>query len=256
MFYLAVNGAKYYVDSSQSNPSYRLYRFFWRLVDWIYPPRCAGCGCLGNRWCRDCQSKIREIYPPYCQKCGIPTKGGKICLNCNSSEPKYDAIRAYAFYEEPLRSALHRLKYHRDIALADLFALNLLNLFSRVQWDVDFITAVPLGVARLKERGYNQSALLAYPLSLATHIPYRSQALKRIRETESQVKLNIRERKENVSNAFYGNRDLVTGKNILIVDDITTTGATLNACASALKNAGANHVYGLTLARTYNNRNI
>lgn len=241
---------EYSVAGGSSSYSFWIYRSFWKLVDWLYPPHCAGCGKVGFRWCADCQTKVVEIHHPYCHKCGIPTKGEKICVNCATNDPYFEAIRAYAFYQEPLRNALHRLKYHRDIALGDIFALPLINLVHRLAWDIDLITAVPLGVVRLKERGYNQSSLLAYPLSLAIRIPYRGKALNRVRETESQVNLSLQERQENVSDAFQANRDLVAGKNVLVVDDVTTTGSTLNACAKALKIAGANHVYGLTLART------
>lgn len=241
---------EYSVAGASSSYSFWIYRSFWKLVDWLYPPHCAGCGKGGIRWCADCQSKVIEIHPPYCLKCGIPTKGEKICINCSTNEPFFDAIRAYAFYQEPLRTALHRLKYHRDIALGDIFALHLIELFHHLAWDIDLITAVPLGVVRLRERGYNQASLLAYPLSLATRIPYHSKVLKRVRETDSQVKLSVQERQENVLDAFQAKSDLVAGKKVLVVDDVTTTGSTLNACAKALKVAGANQVYGLTLART------
>lgn len=240
----------YSVAGETSSYSFWLYRSFWKLVDWLYPPQCAGCGKFGYRWCDDCQNKVLEIHQPYCLKCGSPTKGEKICASCATIEPVYDAIRAYALYEEPLRAALHRLKYHRDIALADIFAMHLIKLFNQMAWEVDWITAVPLGVVRLKERGYNQASLLAYPLSLATRVPYHSKLLKRVRETASQVKLSVQERQANVAGAFSANSDLVAGKNVLVIDDVTTTGSTLNACAQALKTAGANHIYGLTLART------
>jgi ComF family protein len=117
------------------------------------------------------------------------------------------------------------------------------------KWDVDVITPVPLGLARLVQRGYNQSALLARPLALALGVRYYPQSLRRSRETRSQVGLSAAQRKENVIGAFEARSDLVSGRNILVVDDVTTSGATLEACAVALFDAGALKVFGLTLAR-------
>jgi predicted amidophosphoribosyltransferase len=106
-----------------------------------------------------------------------------------------------------------------------------------------------LGVARLKECGYNQAALLARPLALGCGLAFRPQALTRVRETRSQVGLSFVQRCENVSGAFQAWPDRVSGLNVLVVDDVATSSATLEACAAALLGAGANQVYGLTLAR-------
>jgi ComF family protein len=122
-------------------------------------------------------------------------------------------------------------------------------LLASLSWPIEIVVPVPIGRARRKERGYNQAALLAYPLALCSEIPYQSHALSRKRETRTQVGLNPLERKLNVADAFVAAREFVEGKSVLVVDDVTTTGATLNACAQALISAGARLVYGLTLAR-------
>jgi competence protein ComFC len=122
-------------------------------------------------------------------------------------------------------------------------------LFENVKWDIDLIAPVPLGLARLAERGYNQSSLLARPLSLALNVPYRPQVLTRARETRSQVGLTAAERRLNVSGAFTAHPNWPPGCRILLVDDVATSGSTLEACAEALFAAGARQVYGLTLAR-------
>jgi ComF family protein len=114
---------------------------------------------------------------------------------------------------------------------------------------VELVTPVPLGVARHAQRGYNQSALLAFPLALSSKLAYGSQALIKVREARSQVGLSLAERFENVAGAFQASPKIVAGKTILIVDDVTTSGATMQACATALLQAGAHQVYGLTLAR-------
>lgn len=157
--------------------------------------------------------------------------------------------RSWGIFTGPLRKAIHRMKYKRDISLGDRLSEVLFELVDQLGWRFDLVTAVPLNPARAKERGYNQSALLAIPVALAYNIPYKSNAIRRVKNTRSQVGLTRNERKENVHGAFEANANLVKGRSLLIIDDVCTTGATLEACAQALKTAGARQVYGLTLAR-------
>jgi competence protein ComFC len=128
----------------------------------------------------------------------------------------------------------------------------LINLACQLNWDLDMVVPVPLGAARQKERGYNQASLLARPLAMQLNLNYRSKALLRVRETQSQIELNREQRKLNVAGAFRADPKNVAGKNVLVIDDVTTTGSTLDSCADALLYAGAGKVYGLTLARAEN----
>ncbi|MFC1879810.1 ComF family protein [Chloroflexota bacterium] len=116
-------------------------------------------------------------------------------------------------------------------------------------WPIDLIAPVPMGKARKAERGYNQAAFLALPLALGCRIPYQPKALIRSRQTRSQVGLTTEQRRVNVAGAFKANPDIVRDKTVLVVDDVATSGATMDACALALKDAGAAVVYGLALAR-------
>jgi ComF family protein len=152
-----------------------------------------------------------------------------------------------------VRNAIHRLKYRRDIALGEVLARPMIECFQSVGWQVDLVTPVPLGVARYAERGYNQAALLARPLALSCGLRYASQALIKIKDTRSQVGLGIEQRRENVAGAFMAQNRFVEGRSVLVVDDVTTSGATLEACAVALMSAGAKMVYCLTLARAREN---
>ncbi|MGE5224806.1 MAG: ComF family protein [Omnitrophica WOR_2 bacterium] len=125
----------------------------------------------------------------------------------------------------------------------------MINSLNQLKWKIDVVVPVPLGVARLAERGYNQAALLARPVSLGMGLSYSSKALFRIRETRSQVELKASERKSNVKGAFQARSELVDGKHVLVIDDVATTGSTLGECARALLEAGAAQVVGFTLAR-------
>ncbi len=235
--------------SESGNLAYELYKAVWTALDWLFPPRCGGCGAAGKRWCADCQSSVRVIKPPICDHCGQPQSRNELCARCQGSPYSFVALRSWAVFGGPLREALHRLKYRRDVALSEALAIPLMQTLKSLAWPVDLVTPVPLGLARLAERGYNQSALLARPVALGCKLEYQPQALQRVRETRSQVGLTAKLRRENVAGAFQASSEIVVNKTVLVIDDVATSGSTLDACASALLGAGAHQVFGLTLAR-------
>jgi len=228
---------------------YRLYRWFWKGIDLLFPPSCAGCNVPGTRWCQGCHQKISLIEPPYCVICGQNLPAPGICSHCKENPPRINGIRSWALFTGPIRNALHRLKYQRDIGLGDVFTKSLIKVLQNSTWQVDLIIPVPLGIAREKERGYNQASLIAKPIALRMKIPYLPKAVVRTKETLSQVELTREQRKENVAGAFQAHPGDVLDKKVLIVDDVATSGSTLDSCADALFRAGAVNVYGLTLAR-------
>jgi ComF family protein len=181
--------------------------------------------------------------------CGQPQLNDRLCRKCRQSPPHYTALRSWAVFDGPVRNALHRLKYKRDIALGEVLSHHLLEVYYPLGWQVDLVVPVPLGVARQAERGYNQSALLAKPLALGCGLPYHPQAIRKTRDTPSQVGLSVDQRWNNVAGSFETLPTYVQGKRVLVVDDVATSGATLNACAQALAAGGALQVYALTLAR-------
>lgn len=233
----------------QVRPAYRLYHSLWASLDLLFPPTCGGCARPGKRWCADCQAETQLLTPPLCDLCGDSILQPGVCKNCHSMPPHFVAIRSWAIFSGPVRQAIHRLKYRRDISLGIVLAEPLISLYQQLGWDCDLILPVPLGLARLKERGYNQSDLLARPFALAVGVPYQSNGLIRVRETRSQVGLTITQRHVNVSGAFQALAGVVSGRHVLVVDDVATSSATLEACATALINVGAAQVYALTLAR-------
>ena len=228
---------------------YRFYQWGWLLIDYVFPPRCGGCGMSGTRWCSECEKNIVLIEPPFCLCCGQKTSENEICHRCRLSPPSYYETRSLSEFSGPIRNALHRLKYRKDAGLGDVLSRKLVDYLQSKEWSIDMVVPVPLGKKRQKERGYNQSALLARPLAYAMGLAYNPQVLKRLRDTRSQVGLTLDQRQENVSYAFSAGSEEIIGKNILIVDDVTTSGATLKACSDALSSAGANQIFGLTLAQ-------
>lgn len=237
-----------------ANLRYLAYRWFWKGIDWLYPPECGGCGKRGYRWCADCEKGIREISRPLCRRCGqaLPSHSiydEEICASCRAQPPHFEALRSRGVFEGNLRAAIHALKYKGNISLGEMLAYELVSTLRSVDWKVDGIVPVPLNRTRYQERGYNQAALLAQPLAFAIQMPYLLGVLERVRETASQVGLKIEERRRNVAGAFLTKTNEVHGKSILLVDDVATTGATLDACAESLRARGVRLVYGLTLAR-------
>jgi competence protein ComFC len=164
--------------------------------------------------------------------------------------PYYKALRSWAIYKSEVRQAIHRLKYRRNMALGQILAVQIIAQLKNLEWPVEIVTPVPLGLARLAERGYNQASLIAKPVALYFRLPFETNIVKRQKETKSQVEMSsFALRRENVAGAFSADNSKVEGKKILLIDDVTTSGATMNACAKALREAGASEVYGYSLAR-------
>ncbi len=230
-------------------PAYFLYRLFWQSLDWLFPPTCGGCGQSGLRWCESCIQQVHRMETSICQVCGETLQATGICKDCLTTIPAFAQVRSWGYFEGPLREALHRLKYGRDPAMGEALAVHLIQRLEELAWPVNVVIPVPLSKVRLADRGYNQAALLARPLALAGQFAFRPDALIRVKDTRSQVGLTVHERKENVAGAFQADRKVVHGQTVLVVDDVATTAATINACAQALRLGGAARVYGLTLAR-------
>lgn len=234
---------------TNSHWSYPLYRLAWSGLDWLFPPRCGGCGKAGSRWCDECQGKVPVLTGRLCEKCGLPVSRDGLCERCRTDPPPFRALRAWAAFDFPVRQALHKLKYRRDMGLGDALAVPLARFTASLSWPLEVVLPVPLGRKRMQERGYNQVDLIARPLSLALDLDYQPAALKRKRETASQVGLSAAERRENMQNAFLADAAIVRGKTVLVMDDVSTTGSTLTSCSEALLQSGAKDVFALTVAR-------
>ncbi|MBT8043252.1 MAG: ComF family protein [Pontiella sp.] len=231
-----------------------------RFFDMLYPRSCIGCGTSAPETfryiCWDCWSGAMRVEPPFCDLCGDPVAGSVdhdfICYACSAEKPAFDGARSAARYDGVVGEALRQLKYEKALWLATDMAelLHTCMLAEYPEKTFDLVVPVPLFRVRRRERGYNQSAVLAR--ELGKRMPCRTvpNLLRRIRPTATQTNLTAPQRLSNVQGAFRsGPRRRLAGQRILLVDDVMTTGATVNVCAKALKKGGALSVHVLTVAR-------
>ncbi len=219
-------------------------------LDVLFPQWCIGCGKEGNFLCYSCCRSLPRIMPPVCPMCGKPQPSGTLCPGCVSWQAKIDGIRSPFRFDGVIRQAIHQLKYRNLRALAAPLAKFLSDYLVTNPFPEEVLVPVPLHQKRLRERGYNQSGLLAHQLSKLTNLPLVDDCLIRLRHTPPQARTStVAERRGNVANAFTCRDHSVCNKQVLLIDDVSTSGATLDACAAALKAAGATSVWGLVLAR-------
>jgi ComF family protein len=240
--------------------------FLKRLLHIVLPTECRVCGNSTAAedqpfFCNRCWTGIRPISPPVCPCCGSPFASPvalayspeHLCGACRENPPAFDSARAVGYYQGVLVEAIRLFKYQSKTRLGRHLAALLADQARRmpqVREGVDVVLAVPLHRARLRQREFNQSLLLAHRLGRELSAPLLIDALERSRWTRPQVELDGEERRKNVRKAFTVKRpDQIEGRRILLVDDVYTTGATVNECAKVLKKAGAQAVHVLTLAR-------
>lgn len=229
------------------NPARRLAN---ALLDLIYPPTCGGCRRAGTRLCPHCASQVHWLDAgPFCWRCGQPAAEDGVCSSCHDAPPALSAIRSAAIFTGPLREAIHVFKYNGRTDLAEPLASLMVEFWQRNTLPADVVVPVPLHHQRQRERGFNQAALLAQVFVALTGLPLSVDGLERIRETAPQIGLNAQQRRHNVYGAFRARPAALSGRRPLLIDDVCTTGATLEACAAALLSAGCQAVYALTLAR-------
>lgn len=228
------------------------------LSQWIYPPRCLLCGHSGQKQdgiavdlCGDCQSQL-PFNQSACSSCALPlpedTSHGVICGRCQTRPPAFDTSLSLFRYEQPVVWLVQQLKFNDRLAharlLGDMLAREIRGSDERPQC----IIPVPLHKKRLRERGFNQSVELAKPVALKTGLPLELSLVKRVRPTESQTGLDAKQRKKNIKGAFT-----IIKKNpykhVAVIDDVVTTGSTINELARVLKRAGVRRVDVWSIAR-------
>jgi ComF family protein len=225
-------------------------RFVESILNLIFPPRCVNCRKTGDFFCPKCRESLVYLPQPVCIKCSEPITSGAICHRCQSQKWDIDGIRSVFQYEGAIRQAVIQFKYHNVKALAEPLARLMTPHLELSPLNADLLVPVPSHPQRLRERGYNQAALLASKVSEMTSIPLNERTLVRTKNTSQQAKTDsLAQRIENMTDAFACRSRNLSGKRILLVDDVCTSGTTLNACAAPLKAAGAASVHGVTLAK-------
>lgn len=225
-----------------------------------FPPRCVSCGTdvdAAHSLCADCFAKLQLISDPCCARCGVPFAyelgDGAVCADCMQSPPPYAAARAAMHYDDASRKLITRLKYADKQELVPALAAQLWRVGAALCARADLLIPVPLHPKRQRKRLFNQAALLAYALEKHCGKPVLAGGLLRTENTPPQASLPREARLKNVAHAFrvnHAHAEALRGKVVLLIDDVTTTGATLNACSKALRAAQVAEVLVLTVAKT------
>lgn len=233
-------------------------RFIRGLVDLVFPPKCAFCGegIEAGVFCEKCLGLIDLIGEPFCPVCGLPYLAGggenHLCGECiQAGYSSFSQARSLAVYRGPVLELVHRFKYGGKMfsgkALGTAMAERAGEYFDMPRFDM--VVPVPLHRDRLRQRGFNQSLVLAREIAGKFGTPVDFEALKRIRDTEPQVSLDGKQRRGNVKGAFAAAGASVKGKRLMLVDDVFTTGSTVRECARVLVQQGALEVAVYTAAR-------
>ncbi len=219
------------------------------FLDLLYPTRCRVCGVFSKSvLCPDCLDSFSFIRPPTCKRCGKPCNiEVDDCKECRNRF-KFSTARSLGLYEGNLKTAIHKFKYKNARGLAAIFADMMTGLVSDFD-DVELITYVPLSRKKELKRGFNQAHLLAQEIAERTNLICDA-TLMRVAEEVDQTKLSLKQRKKNVRGAFVvDEKKDVSGKSLLLIDDVFTTGSTVDECSKILLKAGARNLSILTIAR-------
>jgi ComF family protein len=233
------------------------------LLDLIYPRVCFGCKvklpiCSGIYLCEKCLNKVKYLCPPFCHFCGIPV-GENIfeektsrCIECTSQRYYFKKGYTASIYDNLIKECIHSLKYNSHTYLGSTLGTVMSEYakkFIPVE-DIDLIVPVPLHWKKLRDRGFNQSVVLGSVLAEKTGVMFVSKGISRTKSMPSQVRLSRNERMHNLEGAFCVTKpEYFVNKRLLLVDDVFTTGATMNECARALIKSGAKEVSAFSLAR-------
>jgi len=219
------------------------------VLDFLLPPRCGGCRRIGSWLCGGCRARIRHLEEPLCRRCGVELPSARRECGCRARLKSLSRLRSAVAYEGPIERAVHRFKYEGWRRLAVPLALLIAERLAVEGVSAPWVVSVPLHPQRLGQRGFNQAELLARELRRRLALGSPAGVLVRTRPTPPQVGQDRKRRFENVAGAFVWKGGAIEAESILLVDDVATTGATLDACASALRAAGSGPVTGVSVAR-------
>lgn len=211
---------------------------------------CVLCGSMSRHgvWCAACDAGLPYLVANHCPVCALPTPTGEVCGHCLADPPLYNTTTALYAYSYPLDRLIQAMKYAEHLALAHALAKKLAQRIDTRSLP-DYVIPMPLHPDKLRQRGFNQALLIATSIARELHLKLLGNACLRLRNTPSQSTLSWQQREQNVRNAFRCEVDL-TGKRVALVDDVLTSGATLNACTQALQKRGASMINVWVVART------
>ena len=217
---------------------------------WVFGGTCFLChgATSAGLLCAACAADLPRLYGEGCPRCALASPAGAVCGRCLARPPHFDGTMAALAYGFPADVLVHALKYRGELAVAELLAQLLAERVSRAE-RVDCLLPVPISRNRLRERGYNQALEIARHLARANGVALAPELCRRVRDTPAQTDLPWAERATNVRGAFRS-EGAVTGARIAVLDDVMTTGATLDEIAATLKRAGAASVVNWVVART------
>jgi ComF family protein len=218
-------------------------------LDLLYPPHCALCNRLRSFICETCANSLARARPWRCDTCWLPLRGPE-CATCAEHPTSLTKLRSVFRYEGDVRRLVHAFKFRGEFSLGRTLATYLAESYREYGLESDIVTPVPLTGLRRRDRGYNQAALMARELARGIELPMAEALCRRRNSTPQAMSRTAEQRRLNVVEAFEpAKRADVSGLRVLLIDDVATTGATLNACAKVLRAMGAVQVVGLTLAR-------
>ncbi len=225
------------------------------MLDTIFPKRCPVCdevvGGLVKNICDDCKNKFEYVTDPYCLKCGRELTNGNesLCEYCRKCSHEYEYGRSLFVYNEELKESIYRFKYSNRPEYAAYYGQIAAERFGKWIYDVnpDALIPIPLHKSKFKKRGYNQALLLAKEIGNVLNIPVYENALIRDEKTNIQKGLDREQRQNNLKKALKMNPNVVKLSTVILVDDICTTGSTIDAAAYVLKEAGVKHIYYIVL---------
>lgn len=232
----------------------RVHTLLQQGLDLLFPPRCAGCRRAGHLLCPACLQSMQPFTAPLCQRCGMPlARAAENCATCQRRTFQLDGLRCVNLYRGALRRAIHAFKYQGQVRLAEPLGFLLAEAFIRYNLRAHALVPLPLHSQRQRERGYNQATLLARVCAAHLKVPCLENLVVRQRPTRAQIGLSVQERIQNVAGAFalapHQPARGLAGRTILLIDDVCTTGATLESCAAPLYACGIRQVWGLVLGR-------
>ena len=224
------------------------------LISIFFPRRCPICDetiPYGEKICKICADKVIYVKEPSCKKCGkqLENERQEYCGDCSRKRHHYEQGKAIFSYQNDMKLSMYRFKYSGRREYADFFAEEVTKRYGRwiVQRGIEVIVPVPMYMSKKRKRGYNQAEIFALALGRECAIPIERKLVQRIRNTMPQKSLNDIQRKDNLKGAFQVRTNIVKYSKILLVDDIYTTGATIDAIAELLKKSGAKEVYFLSI---------